>query len=252
MDFSILTYNTHGLPWSCNRSLEISNWIIRQRADIICLQEVFTEKARQTYVKVLSRHGYHVCIPNDAQDNWISSGLVTCFLKSKFTFISHVFCTFQHYHNVEWLANKGFLCVRLKGEKPITILNTHTQSNTEASFLFGKKIIHTIREAQFKQMRDFCEGLQSRVFIVGDLNCDISPFYDVRFLNYLHNNLFHKSTFPETGEDLDHVAWILSQYAKPGCTMCDVERFGPQLLECKIHDIKLSDHAPIEFHIRLQ
>ena len=251
MELRIITYNTHGLPWSRDRSKEISEWLSTQGADILCLQEVFTQKARDIFVKFLNRHGYEVCIPDDSGVTLLGSGLLTCFKIAKFQLLSHVFCSFQQYHNVEWFANKGFHCVRLIGTHPIAILNTHTQSNTEVSFLFGKKVIHEIRAAQFEQMYNFSRGLKSRVLIVGDVNCDISPFHGVRFLSFLHNNLFHKSTFSETGEDLDQVGWIPDQYAKPGCSMCDIERFGPRLLECKVHMIHLSDHYPVEFHIRV-
>ena len=193
MELRIITYNTHGLPWSRDRSKEISKWLSTQGADILCLQEVFTQKARDIFVKFLNRHGYEVCIPDDSGVTLLGSGLLTCFKIAKFQLLSHVFCSFQQYHNVEWFANKGFHCVRLKGTHTIAILNTHTQSNTEVSFLFGKKVIHEIRAAQFEQMYNFSRGLKSRVLIVGDVNCDISPFHGVRFLSFIHNNLFHKN-----------------------------------------------------------
>jgi len=253
MDVSILTYNTHGLPWSRGRFKEIAAWLSEQNADIICLQEVFTESAQLYYKNEMPRSGYDVLIPEDNGVTLIGSGLITMYKSSRFLCKSSIFCSYQDYHNVEWFANKGFHTMRLqeKRGRQLCIVNTHMQSSTEVSWIFGEKIINTIRRAQFKQITDFFAGLKAPVLIVGDLNCALSPYSEVRFLNVLHENRFHKSTFFSTGEDLDHVAWLPCQYAKPGCIMCDIERFGPKLRGCKIHQISYSDHAPILYNIQV-
>lgn len=251
MDVSILTYNTHGLPWSCNRTREIGEWLVKQHVDFICLQEVFTQSNREYLLKILTRNGYKPIVPNDTDITILSSGLLTV-VNKKIKVISSIFCSYENYHNVEWFANKGFHVLRcIKNNKLITIVNTHTQSNTEISWFFGEKVIDDIRKAQFKQIRTFFTGSSSPVLIVGDLNCERSPYHEIRFLNYLHNNLFHKCTFKETGEDLDHCAWIPEQYAPKGCSMCDFERYGPQLTKCIINHIDFSDHYPVQFHITL-
>jgi exonuclease III len=254
MNLSIITYNTHGLPWSRIRYKEICAWLCKQEfIDIICLQEVFTKKAINHYVNTLRYYGFVACIPDDNNCTILSSGLLT-FYNQKHICISSVFCSYQNYHNVEWFANKGFHVVRLKTKKNFffNIVNTHTQSNTEVSFFFGTKIIDVIRKTQFQQIYDFFVGSKVPVLIVGDLNCNISPNSNFRFLSFIHNNLFHKSTFFSTGEDLDHVAWIPSQYAPLGCHMCDIELYGPKLKNCIIHNnIHFSDHAPVHYDIHI-
>jgi exonuclease III len=252
MEVSIITYNTHGLPWSRGRFKEIAGWLSDQNADIVCLQEVFTETAKQYYIKDLARAGYAVVVPEDDGLTPVGSGLLTMCKARRFACESSIFCSYQDYHNVEWFANKGFHVLRLIGKNGrLVIVNTHTQSNTEVSFVFGEAIIDKIRRAQFKQIKDFFEGSRIPVLIVGDLNCAISPYSEVRFLNVLHENRFHKSTFFSTGEDLDHVAWMPCQYAKPGCSMCDIERFGPKLHGCQVYQIPYSDHAPVLYNIQV-
>lgn len=263
MDVNILTYNTHGLPWSRDRTKEICDWIAVKQPHILCLQEVFTSKSRAYYTKFLNHAGYTMIIPEDTQISDeteafsvspLSSGLLTGFLRSKYSLESSVFCPYQSYHNVESLANKGFQVLRVRSritQTMLIIINTHTQSNTEVSFFFGSAFITTIRIQQFQQILDFVHGLTSPVLVCGDLNCERSPHSELRFITPLHQNLFHKSTFYSTGEDLDHVGWILPQYAPKGCELCDVERYGPILKNCQIYQLSYSDHAPVEFDIRV-
>jgi hypothetical protein len=251
MEVNILTYNTHGLPWSRDTKKEITAWIVQKQPDILCLQEVFTLKARHYYVKMLFNAGYTIITPNDQDVTVLPSGLLTGFKTSAYSLTSHVFCPYLSYHNVEALANKGFHLLRLQSRKGlhIQIVNTHTQSNTEVSWWFGDRIIDIIRREQFQQILDFVHGVPYPVLICGDVNCPRSPHSDVRFLTPIHQNLVQKATFYSTGEDLDNVGWILPQYAPKGCELCDVERFGPILTNCEIFQLPYSDHAPVLFDI---
>lgn len=253
MKVNILTYNTHGLPWSRDTTKEICTWISLKQPHILCLQEVFTMKARRYYIELLEHVGYSIVLPEDTNLTILSSGLLTGFLQSHYSCTSSVFCPFMSNHNVEWLANKGFHVLRLnqKTGGSIAIINTHTQGDTDVSWIFGRAIIDKVRLEQFQQILDFVHDVKYPALVCGDLNCPRSPHSELRFITPLHQNLFHKSTFYRTGEDLDHVGWILTQYAPKGCEMCDVERFGPILEGCQVFQLPYSDHAPVLFDIRV-
>lgn len=251
MDVNLLTYNTHGLPWSRVTTKDICDWISEKQPHIICLQEVFTKKARNYYIKMLEHVGYSIVVPEDGDVTALPSGLLSGFLRRMYCLESSVFCPYTSYQNVEVYANKGFHLLRLKNRagKRLVIINTHMQSDTEARVFFGKKAVDSVRFQQFVQLLEFVHGLKTPVLLSGDLNCERSPHSELRFLTPLHQNLFHKATFYSTGEDLDHVAWILEQYAPKGCMMCDVERFGPILKGCTVFQLPYSDHAPVLFDI---
>jgi endonuclease/exonuclease/phosphatase (EEP) superfamily protein YafD len=125
----------------------------------------------------------------------------------------------------------------------MSILNTHTQSNTEISWLFGPKQIIASQKQQFQQICKYVEGLNHPAILTGDLNCERSPHPHVRFLL---SPLMKKHTFPPTGEDLDHIAWFPLQYAQiVGCGFCDIDRKGPFFETCEVFDIPYSDHNPV-------
>jgi exonuclease III len=253
MKCQILTYNTHGLPWSRDSTPEICGWIKDTKPRILCFQEVFRKTTRAQYKEFLERHGYSVIIPNDSGVTMLSSGLLTAFLTKQYALRSQCFCSFQDFNNVEILSNKGFHILRLYDKtvgRPLIIGNTHTQSDTEISWMSGTKVPKT-RKKQFKQIVDFLGCTTDPVLVAGDFNCEVSPYPALRFLHPLHDDLIRKSTFYPTGENLDHVAWIPLQWANPGCGLCDVERHGPILESCVIHNKSWSDHAPVVFNIRM-
>lgn len=253
MECEILSYNTHGLPWSRDTSKEISGWIKQTLTPIVCLQEVFCYSTRMYYKEQLERSGYKVSIPNDTNVTLLPSGLLIAVLEREYTILSECFCCFQEYHNVEWFANKGFHTVKLlhKSGQRISIGNTHTQSNTEISWWFGSKA-SDIRKQQFTQMLKFFSYTKDPVLIVGDMNCEQSPHSHLRFLQYADSDPLHKKhTFPSTGEDLDHIAWIPLQWAKPGCHYCDINKLGPIMTSCIVEHKPWSDHSPLVAKIRI-
>jgi hypothetical protein len=189
-----------------------------------------------------------VRIPNDHPVALLSSGLVTAVLRRDYTVLSECFCPYMDFHNVEWFANKGFHTLRLRSVSTgcrVDIMNTHTQSDTEISWIFGREITHSIRRRQIDQIVRFTDNSRIPVLIAGDLNCEVSPHPHVRFLHPYTDTRLRKATFYHTGENLDHVAWLPLQWADPGCTFCDIERRGPRLLSCKIFEKPWSDHAPV-------
>jgi hypothetical protein len=253
MFLTVLTYNTHGLPWSRDTSVEICEWLKIQRPQVICLQEVFVEANRQYYKEHLERNGYYVLIPRDGGVTLVNSGLLMAFLTVRFDYISECFYPYLDYHNVEIFANKGFFAVTIRDRvtrRVIVIANTHMQSDTELEWIFGRKVTYNIRKAQHQQILKAL-NTPNAVLVVGDMNCERSPESLIRYMTPVDESRLKKATFYSTGEDLDHVAWLPLQWARPDCQFCDFVRRGPRLLGCQVFQKPWSDHAPVLFSIFL-
>lgn len=209
-------------------------------ADIICLQEVFTERARNFYKIFLEAIGYMVLLPNDGDVALLPSGLVTAFRQSKFRLVGKVFCPYIENHNFEWFAMKGFHVLQLEqlaDGQQFYITNTHTQSDT-LNWIFGRKGVRGVRQRQIDQLVRHFKGLPGTVVVVGDLNCETEPAAGLRFLHPSGVGPLKKRTFFDTGEDLDHVA-------------CLLDRPIPVLGAVRVFCEKWSDHAAVLFRVTL-
>ena len=237
---SILTYNVKGLPWCKDYIEDICVFLSTVPADIICLQEVFTERARNFYKIFLEAIGYTVLLPNDSDVALLPSGLVTAFRQSKFHLRGKVFCPYIENHNFEWFAMKGFHVLqleRLSDGALFYITNTHTQSDT-LNWIFGRKGVRGVRQRQIDQLVRHFKGLTGTVIVVGDLNCETEPAAGLRFLHPSGVSPLKKRTFFDTGEDLDHVA-------------CLLDRPMPIVGAVRVFCEKWSDHAAVLFRVTL-
>lgn len=237
---SVLTYNVKGLPWCKDYIEDICIFLSTIPADVICLQEVFTERARNFYKIFLEAIGYNVLLPNDSDVALLPSGLVTAFRRSKFRLIDKVFCPYLENHNFEWFAMKGFHVLhleRITDGVRFYLTNTHTQSDTLSAF-FGRKSVRGVRQRQIDQLVQYFRGMPGTVVVVGDLNCEIEPAEGLRFLHPPGVGPLKKRTFFDTGEDLDHVA-------------CLLDRPMPQIGAVRVFSEKWSDHAAVLFRVYL-
>jgi len=245
----IVTYNVHGLPWSRKYIFEIGTWLADKQIPIVFLQEVFTTSGRNAYRNYLERAGYRVFVPRDEGVAMLPSGLMVAVHSSKYEVVSECFQPYLYYHNVEVVANKGFYAIRLKElatNKEFYVVNTHTQSDTELTWFFGKRTMDLTRYKQGEQILQFFERITEPVLVVGDLNQETSIHPHIRFLHPPSTLPLKKATFFHTGEDLDHIAWLPLQYSQEGCGFCDIRKKGPQYLRCKVHELPWSDHAAVE------
>ena len=253
MFLTVLTYNTHGLPWSRDTSVEICEWLKEKKPLVICLQEVFVEANRKYYKEHLERNGYRVCIPRDTGVTVVNSGLLTAFLTYRFEFISDCFYPYLNYHNIEIFTNKGFYTLTIREtitRRTYIIVNTHMQSDTEIGWIVGKKVTYDVRKAQHKQILDTLKTPHP-VLIVGDMNGERSPEPLIRYMTNVDDSRLKKATFYSTGEDLDHIAWFPLQWTRPTCKFCDFVRNGPRLINCEVFQKPWSDHAPVLFSVFL-
>jgi exonuclease III len=245
MKLRLVSYNTHGLPWSNQKPREISDWCLQQDPDVVCLQEVFTDKARKVYTDLFCVAGYTAVVPRDYGVTFFPSGLLTLVRNDTLKLVTERFEPFLAYDTVEVGANKGFQCMVLyhrEAGRMITLVNTHTQSTTAATIFTSHEGIQRILHDQMEQM---VTAVRKDVpaFLIGDFNCEASPHRDVRF--FYPAAPLRKSTFPETGEDLDHIAWLPLQWTHPGRPWCNMDTTGPRILSYSVTPLPYSDHYPI-------
>jgi exonuclease III len=229
-----------GLPWCKDNLEDICVFLSKTYPDIICLQEVFTERARDFYKIFLEAIGYTVIIPNDRDVTWLPSGLLTAFKRRKFRLLDKLFCPYIDSHNLEWFALKGFHILHLEtveSHRRFYLVNTHTQSDTIITILRSHDI-RIIRQKQATQLIRHFQDTRETVLVVGDLNCEKEPNEGLRFLHPVGVGPLRKSTFFDTGEDLDHVA-------------CLVDRPLPKLGPVRVYEESMSDHAAVRFTVCL-
>lgn len=250
MKICALTYNVHGLPWSKNQSADIVRYLVSASPDTICLQEVFLTSMRLYFSKELGAHGYTVVTPRDEGVTVMNSGLLTAFRSSRFALVSDCFYPFTAYHDIEIGANKGFHTLRLSCRRPASpndarrflLVNTHAQSETPFNVLsLGIDAVAT-RAQQFAELVRWLENDPDPVLLAGDMNCERSPHPHIRFLK---DSVLRKVTMPSTGEDLDHVAWIPTQWAPLGTPWCMFDRTGVRALLYRVDPVPWSDHFPV-------
>jgi hypothetical protein len=251
MKLRIVSYNTHGLPWSNQKPHEISDWCLQQDPDVVCLQEVFLQQMQDLYSSLFSRAGFIVIVPRDKGFSFFPSGLLCLVKMTRFQVLSHRFEPFLSHDFVEIGANKGFQLLVLQSKvtgRLVSLINTHMQSTTVMTVFESKAGIQRILREQFDQMVNAfpapCEySVKTPTFVVGDFNCEASPHTDVRF--FYPAAPLRKSTFPETGEDLDHIAWMPLQWTLPGQPWCSMDVTGPKILSYTVTPLPYSDHYPI-------
>jgi hypothetical protein len=260
MKVSVLTYNIRGLPWVCDQSVAICDWILSQRPPIVCLQEVFRPRVLLYFKTKLENAGYMVCLPKDDDVTLMKSGLLTACLRSDYDVMSSCFYPYLAFHNLEIFANKGFQTLLLRSRvsgNTFILANTHMQSDTEVTWFLGREGTYAVRKAQHQQIVDTLMTAKYPAFLIGDLNIEHSPHSSVRYMTLPDESRLQKSTFYSTGENLDHCAWFPLQWAPwtrsaalstgDACSFCDFNRRGPRMTRCIIYQLPLSDHAPVHF-----
>jgi endonuclease/exonuclease/phosphatase family metal-dependent hydrolase len=152
------------------------------------------------------------------------------------------FIPFFEYAFWDTIANKGFFSIILQhvNGKKIQIVNTHLQSDSELSLLYNITRIYYTNHVRIKQLEEIVKTYGTSelpTVIVGDLNQEglIHP----RIQNICCNHTDSIITFPSTGENLDHAAWITGTGSIPHLQSCHIR-----------HEVKHSDHSPMIVTIR--
>jgi len=211
MILKIFSYNIHGLPYiSESWTAGLAHWFDNTNYDFVCLQEVFTQGRIDLLTTSLKNNGYTILKPNDFNNtrNLLSSGLLTGIKTDTWSILSDSFVLFNDSTGVEFIANKGFHSIELEhkvSKERLIIINTHMQSDNPTNFFSGCLDTRPIRKKQAQQICEYLKDFRIRSFLIGDLNSETEAHEDFFYLTGPKSGIM-KHTFPETGEDLDHVA----------------------------------------------
>ncbi len=240
MNLRVLTYNVFGMPWGLSSIESILLWAFyKTDAEILCFQEVFSKEHTQRIKEI--------CSQKDCQWNcWFPQTEPTCLSKwtTYFQSVSGLciltkktiqvleepyFEPFEKNANVDSFIRKGFFHLHCEKEnQQFHILTVHFQSDfTEVKCC---RVSHQdIRIQQEIQLFQYVRKYHNFV-VIGDFNTN-------RFYHFSFVNPRRESTFPQTGESLDH---CLTLY--PSSVKSEKATY--------FHDIDLSDHTPVLFQLR--
>jgi exonuclease III len=239
MALRILTYNIHGLPWIQCPIETILLWMyVRCECDVICLQEVFTGKLKQKILEVAPKYELQAFFPSVGADTSCfgkrfmrfenPSGLCILVKKQIDVLSRGTFVPFLNNAGVDRIVTKGYFSLKLKyNDVLVEIFNTHFQSDMTDIPCIRINYPH-IRNLQEEQI--YLETKKHFLPIVcGDFNKNKFLFFER--LDYEHN-----STFPQTGEHLDHLLLLHEHF-----------RSLKSKKSIYFPEINLSDHIPVLF-----
>lgn len=222
----LLTFNCQRLPYLFRPNVDIDKLI--SEYDIVCLQENFCSIFGTNKIKK-----YNCIHPSGAIYKLVDSGL-TIYSKYKIDFIS--FIRFNNLKNIDILADKGFLIIKIKD---IYIVNTHLQGSYST-------LENPTAQKQLESIINYVKNMEN-VVICGDLNIQLDK------LNIPNYNTIVPPT-PTHWENLDR-DFLSSSSAeeKPGMVPCYFD--GGIYKNVNIMDIKTkkmdnySDHLGVSFII---
>jgi endonuclease/exonuclease/phosphatase family metal-dependent hydrolase len=241
MGLRILSYNIHGLPWIQCPIETILLWaFLKSEADVICLQEVFTETLKQKIIRESRKYRMTPYFPPNEPACFgrkylrfgVPCGL--CILVADHIDVTNVgkFSFFLEKGGLDRIVNKGYFSIDIlyRGH-PLKIVNTHFQSDfSEISCM--RLNYDDVRDLQESQLYAFCLQCPFPV-ICGDFNQNTFRFFQ-KFDDE------HNVTFPSTGEHLDHLLLL--------------KRNESRIKSKKViyfSDVDLSDHIPVLFELGL-
>ncbi len=240
MNLHVLTYNVFGMPWGLQSIESILLWAFYDTdAEILCLQEVFSEDHKNRIQEVCNRSfSQWNCWFPQAEPTCLSrltsyfssiTGLCILTRKSIEILATPYFEAFQNRSNVDRWVQKGFFHIHCQKEETIFhLITTHFQSDfTECKFRVRYENQRKLQEAQ---LFEYCKNLPN-VILLGDFNTK-----NFRYFSFINPIL--EITLKETGESLDHCLSLPSSRIT-----CKFTKY--------FHDIVLSDHTPVLFHLKV-
>ncbi|MBN2890770.1 MAG: endonuclease/exonuclease/phosphatase family protein [Bacteroidales bacterium] len=237
--------------------------IINTNADIILLQEIYSEKYKKTLINKLEKTYPYAIYYKKALffDFGMSNGLM---IISKFPIVNHDFKQFKNITPHEkLLINKGYLYAEIKisDDKTISIINSH---NSARGIFNGEnaKYIVNLKSDQIKEIIEFADSKNIQ-FIGGDYNCGPCFFPEMygifKTLNFLEafelkypnqkfvtwdieNPLSQNDLFPDTPPQKDDHIFIKNNLAEKTDILNAEVIFDKKIVEINGENYPLSDH----------
>lgn len=217
----IISYNISALPKWCNfngnpfkRIEEIIDLLIKNNADVICLQEVFDIKIRNRIYQELLIYDFHYKPSNSFF--YLSSGLM---ILSKHKIISKGFEAYNNYSGEDSLSEKGILYITIEINNTVyTIVNTHLNAN--AIFSLTRICVRT-REKQIHQLLEFIKNRDTNrdnIILCGDFNIDLYDShnmfnkinniykFNISSINFINNTKL--ITYSKSNKQLDYIFYF--------------------------------------------
>jgi exonuclease III len=240
MSLHLLTYNIFGMPWGCKNIESVLLWCFyKTDAEILCFQEVFSEEHKQKIMDICSKQESSwncwfpsvdpTCLSRITSFFELPSGLCILTKKSIKIIGDPYFEEFQDSKSLDRFVRKGFFHLSCSKENHyFDIITLHFQSDfTECQLRIRYQDIRIQQELQlFRYVKDLKNAI-----VVGDFNTQ--RLYHFQFVN---SN--RQSTFPQTGESLDHC--LVLPNSPVSCSTCKY-----------FHAVHFSDHTPVLFHLKL-
>jgi exonuclease III len=236
MNLRLLTYNVFGMPWGLQSIESVLLWVMYETdAEILCFQELFSEEHKQAIQQYCWRKDSQwTCWFPEVEPTCLSrlfscfssiSGLCILVKKTVDVVSPPVFQPFSVTASLDSYVRKGFFHIECKKDGILFhIVTTHFQSDfTECKCRIRYQ---DIRQQQEQELYSYCKQFQ-KIVITGDFNMN-------RFRYFQPVNTDLQSTFPETGESLDHCLQLSTQPIS-----C--------LSTTYFQTVKLSDHIPVLF-----
>ena len=239
----IISYNISALPKWLNlngnpfkRIEQIIDLLIKNDADVICLQEVFDIKIRNRIAQELLKYDFHYKPSNSMF--CLSSGLM---ILSKYRIISKGFEAYNNYSGEDSFSEKGILFITIEINNTVyTIINTHLNAN--AIFSLNRRCVRT-RDKQMHQLIEFIKNNnRDNIILCGDFNIDLYDYqnmfnklnniykFNISSINFINNTKL--ITFSKSNNQLDYIFYF---YNTPKHIS-----FNYELIKSD-----LSDHYPI-------
>ena len=240
MRLSILTYNVHGLPWISCAIVSMLKWAkMKFDPDILCLQEVFTQKLGSQIIDICDLLGYEAYFPENMSSPLQRvagfqnpSGLCTLVRTNFFEKTSPIFKEYESCGGVDSFVRKGFFLLNLERNGiNFQVVNTHLQSDFTELPCFRINY-HDTRNLQENQLYQSIK-LFPLPILLGDFNRQNFHYFE-KFEDTFH------VTFPQTGEQLDYM--LIHRPISRRIKNRKVSYFD---------DISMSDHIPVLFEFDL-
>lgn len=191
---SVLSFNLYQLPWIANtntadkqlRAGYAAAMIRRENADVVVLQEAFSDQAETMRTSLLTEYPYQTKLLGQScsSSGWtavsgncsnslvVVNGGVTILSKRPITAsYQHVFNASQMW-TADYYSNKGVALVRIDtGNGPLWVAGTHLQADTTPS---ARAAAHAVRMNQLGEIKSLVTARTGSdpVVLAGDLNVE--------------------------------------------------------------------------------
>lgn len=176
-----------------SRLIPTASALLKEEADVICLQEMFRKKSvKRMRQLLLSDYPYQIRGPKKKRGLFKTNSGLTVY--SKHPIIDSVKYVYQNASRADAMASKGVLGIKIMiNDQKIWALNTHMQADSS---------MQAIRDLQYQEIKEWIDTLTEPYLFCGDFNTQYSNAKSIENLTSKLN--LHIST--QIGSSLKNTA----------------------------------------------